>query len=149
MGAHYSSTRSSFTADCAADDGPGSADPRLMASRNASSPIVPPAPMPQLMRPETFEEKLYRKVCVYTQIISLLSNYFCCVVQGTMLCLSAWLTDTQTILYSNPTTTTILLCTIMKTTTTITEYPHTHIVQGWTTSTNRVSINSILFRIGD
>ena len=64
MGAHYSSTRSSFTADCAADDGPGSADPRLMSSRNASSPIVPPTPMPQLMRPETFEEKLYRKVCV-------------------------------------------------------------------------------------
>jgi hypothetical protein len=64
MGAHHSSTRSSsFTADCAADDGPGSADPRLMSSRNAMSPIVPPAPMPQLMRPETFEEKLYRKVC--------------------------------------------------------------------------------------
>jgi hypothetical protein len=67
MGAHHSTQ--SFTADCSAvaaspDDGPGSADPRLMSSRNASSPIVPPAPMPQLMRPETFEEKLYRKVCV-------------------------------------------------------------------------------------
>jgi hypothetical protein len=129
MGAHYSSTRSSFTADCAADDGPGSADPRLMSSRNASSPIVPPTPMPQLMRPETFEEKLYRKVCVCNaKIISLLSNYFCCVVQGTMLCLSARLTDTQTILYSNPNhnNNTTYYCTIMKTTTIYIISTHTH-----------------------
>ena len=39
----------------------GVVDPRL-TSKNAFSPIVPPAPLPQLMRPETFEEKLYRKV---------------------------------------------------------------------------------------
>lgn len=32
-----------------------------LTPKNAAAPIVPPRPMPQLMRPETFEEKLYRK----------------------------------------------------------------------------------------
>ena len=43
-------------------------DPRLTAN-NAVSPIMPPAPMPQLMRSETFEEKLYRKVRFSLQYI--------------------------------------------------------------------------------
>jgi len=43
-------------------------DPRLTA-KNAISPIMPPAPMPQLMRSETFEEKLYRKVRLSLQCI--------------------------------------------------------------------------------
>eukprot|EP00581_Thalassiosira_minuscula_P016906 CAMPEP_0183711922 /NCGR_PEP_ID=MMETSP0737-20130205/7253_1 /TAXON_ID=385413 /ORGANISM="Thalassiosira miniscula, Strain CCMP1093" /LENGTH=154 /DNA_ID=CAMNT_0025940493 /DNA_START=103 /DNA_END=567 /DNA_ORIENTATION=- len=38
----------------------GTANPPL-TPENAAAPIVPPKPMPQLMRPETFEEKLYRK----------------------------------------------------------------------------------------
>ncbi|KAL3784546.1 hypothetical protein ACHAW5_003763 [Stephanodiscus triporus] len=40
---------------------PGGVVDPLLTSKNAFSPIVPPSPMPQLMRPETFEEKLYRK----------------------------------------------------------------------------------------
>lgn len=40
----------------------GTGDPPLVP-KNAAAPIVPPKPMPQLQRPETFEEKLYRKVC--------------------------------------------------------------------------------------
>eukprot|EP00584_Thalassiosira_punctigera_P000545 CAMPEP_0172526890 /NCGR_PEP_ID=MMETSP1067-20121228/1713_1 /TAXON_ID=265564 ORGANISM="Thalassiosira punctigera, Strain Tpunct2005C2" /NCGR_SAMPLE_ID=MMETSP1067 /ASSEMBLY_ACC=CAM_ASM_000444 /LENGTH=161 /DNA_ID=CAMNT_0013310507 /DNA_START=94 /DNA_END=579 /DNA_ORIENTATION=- len=38
----------------------GAADPPLTPTYTAA-PIVPPKPMPQLLRPETFEEKLYRK----------------------------------------------------------------------------------------
>lgn len=41
--------------------GVGSTDQPPLTPENAISPMVPPAPMPQLMRPETFEEKLYRK----------------------------------------------------------------------------------------
>ena len=36
--------------------------------KNPITPHVPPAPMPQLMRPETFEEKLYRKVCIILSV---------------------------------------------------------------------------------
>ena len=43
-----------------------------MTAKNSISPIVPPAPMPQLMRSETFEEKLYRKVRFHLQNISFL-----------------------------------------------------------------------------
>jgi hypothetical protein len=48
-------------------------DPRMTA-KNSISPIVPPAPMPQLMRSETFEEKLYRKVRFHLQNISFLGK---------------------------------------------------------------------------
>ena len=46
-------------------------DPRMTA-KNSMSPIMPPVPMPQLMRSETFEEKLYRKVRFHLQYISFL-----------------------------------------------------------------------------
>jgi hypothetical protein len=46
-------------------------DPRMTA-KNSISPIMPPVPMPQLMRSETFEEKLYRKVRFHLQYISFL-----------------------------------------------------------------------------
>mmetsp|Transcript_21601 Transcript_21601/g.52181 ORF Transcript_21601/g.52181 Transcript_21601/m.52181 type:complete len:192 (+) Transcript_21601:36-611(+) len=38
----------------------GTIDPSPTPEK-AATPPMPPAPMPQLMRPETFEEKLYRK----------------------------------------------------------------------------------------
>ncbi|KAL7540673.1 hypothetical protein ACHAXR_010291 [Thalassiosira sp. AJA248-18] len=73
MGAHHSTQ--STTAYCeprpkgddstssSAFEPGGKIDPSL-TPENAAAPIVPvrpAAPMPQLMRPETFEEKLYRK----------------------------------------------------------------------------------------
>lgn len=56
MGAHHSS--SAAVASC--DDGPSYDTDKTIPAANASS--VPPSPMPVLARPETFEEKLYRKV---------------------------------------------------------------------------------------
>ena len=66
MGARHST---SAACEAAKDDassafepgGNAPIDPSLTNS-NARAPIVPPRPMPQLMRPETFDEKLYRKV---------------------------------------------------------------------------------------
>jgi hypothetical protein len=69
MGAQHSTQYRPTIAACEpAKDAPSSAfEPGGVESESpltptdASAPIVPPAPMPQMMRPETFEEKLYRK----------------------------------------------------------------------------------------
>ena len=63
MGAtHSTSTSSSTTTSCESNDGGGpSYEPDSKIPSGAAS-SVPPAPMPVLARPETFEEKLYRKV---------------------------------------------------------------------------------------
>lgn len=66
MGASHStpstSTSPATTASCEANDGGGpSYEPDSKIPSGAAS-SVPPAPMPVLARPETFEEKLYRKV---------------------------------------------------------------------------------------
>lgn len=65
MGATHSSpffNSSAATASCESNDGGGPSyetDEKIPAADSSS---VPPAPMPTLARPETFEEKLYRKV---------------------------------------------------------------------------------------
>lgn len=41
--------------------GPGGPVDPSLTPKNAPAPVVPLKPMPQLQRPETFEEKLYRK----------------------------------------------------------------------------------------
>ena len=43
--------------------------------QSGTPPSVPRLPPPQLMRPETFEEKLYRKVCFYIKLQNLLVWY--------------------------------------------------------------------------
>ena len=48
--------------DTSFDSGDSSETPPLQSGTPASVPRLPP---PQLMRPETFEEKLYRKVCFF------------------------------------------------------------------------------------
>ena len=71
MGSHHSTPQTSSTTKCekgsptnSVDDLGGNIDP---SSTNPNSrTVVPPRPlMPQVMRPETFEERLYRKVCVF------------------------------------------------------------------------------------
>lgn len=64
MGAHHSSSAAAV-ASCE-DSGPSYDTDKTIPAANASS--VPPSPMPVLARPETFEEKLYRKV-VYIFVI--------------------------------------------------------------------------------
>ena len=59
MGAHHSSSAAASAAVTACEDSGPSYDTDK-AIPAASS--VPPSPMPVLARPETFEEKLYRKV---------------------------------------------------------------------------------------
>lgn len=67
MGAHYSTSSSSSAAaapSCESSDDVGgspSYEPDKFIPSGAAS-IVPSSPMPVLARPETFEEKLYRKV---------------------------------------------------------------------------------------
>ena len=66
MGAHHSSSAATAAAvaSCSCEDsGPSYDTDKVIPAANASS--VPPSPMPVLARPETFEEKLYRKVSVY------------------------------------------------------------------------------------
>ena len=69
MGAtHSTASFSSATAACENDSGSSGGGPSYepdtqIPSGSASS--VPPAPMPVLARPETFEEKLYRKVSCF------------------------------------------------------------------------------------
>lgn len=68
MGAHHSiqsstaceSKDNKSTSSAFEPGGAAAADPPL-TPQNARAPIVPLKPMPQLQRPETFEEKLYRK----------------------------------------------------------------------------------------
>ncbi|KAL7497560.1 hypothetical protein ACHAWT_006102 [Skeletonema menzelii] len=63
MGAiHSTPSFSSATASCESNDGSSgpSYEPDSKIPSGAAS-SVPPAPMPVLARPETFEEKLYRK----------------------------------------------------------------------------------------
>ena len=61
MGAHHSSSAATAAAVASCEDGGPSYDTdKTIPAANASS--VPPSPMPVLARPETFEEKLYRKV---------------------------------------------------------------------------------------
>mmetsp|Transcript_13298 Transcript_13298/g.21826 ORF Transcript_13298/g.21826 Transcript_13298/m.21826 type:complete len:150 (+) Transcript_13298:78-527(+) len=63
MGAiHSTPSFSSATASCESNDGSSgpSYEPDSKIPSGAAS-SVPPAPMPVLSRPETFEEKLYRK----------------------------------------------------------------------------------------
>lgn len=66
MGASHStpfaSSSSATTASCEANDGGGPSYEPDSKIPSGSASSVPPAPMPVLARPETFEEKLYRKV---------------------------------------------------------------------------------------
>ena len=65
MGAKHSSISAACESnrnDVSFDPGDTSETPPLQSGTPASVPRLPP---PQLMRPETFEEKLYRKVCFF------------------------------------------------------------------------------------
>lgn len=93
MGAHQSTQSTAYcapkadattsTSSALEPGGNNDAPPPLMP-QNATAPVVPAkpaAPMPQLMRQETFEEKLYRKVSVlllFWNVWTCVSCYFIC-----------------------------------------------------------------------
>ena len=68
MGATHSTPFTS-TASCeSSNDGGGPSYEPDSNIPSAAASSVPPAPMPVLARPETFEEKLYRKVSVLIRV---------------------------------------------------------------------------------
>ena len=74
MGANHSisanceaSSKDGSVNSSAFEPGGDSNDAPPLQPENPIKTSIPPAPMPQLMRPETFEEKLYRKVCIFSK----------------------------------------------------------------------------------